>query len=423
MDKAGVLSFLQSGVTPYHAVEALKEKLLASGFCELLEKKKWDLKSKKKYFVTRNDSSIIAFKTGAKDLPTGIRMVGAHTDSPCLKVRPLPELQRFNYLQLGVEIYGGVLLSTWFDRDLSLAGRVYYWTEEGELEKILLRWDRPLAVVPNLAIHLNRDANQNRSINPQLEVVPLLLQTADNKKWSFLQFLKEEIQRRKPQQKLREVLSFDLSFFDCQAPAWIGVEEQFLASARLDNLLSCYVGIEALIHSPDDGAALVICSDHEEVGSSSACGAGGPFLKDVLTRWIPEDEERMVVLQNSLLISADNAHGVHPNYPEKHDAKHAPLLNAGPVIKVNSSQRYATNDATAALWQKWCRELEVPHQTFVARSDMGCGSTIGPITATELGLPTIDIGMPTFAMHSVRELAGVEDMQILYKILLRSFSS
>ena len=219
------------------------------------------------------------------------------------------------------------------------------------------------------------------------------------------------------------ILDFELSFYDTQAPALIGLNQDFIASARLDNLLSCYAGLQALLASSGEDSAVLVCSDHEEVGSCSACGADGPFLEQVLARLLPGGEAMTRIIQNSLLISADNAHALHPNYPAKHDANHGPKLNAGPVIKINSNQRYASTSETAGFFRHLCLANEVPVQSFVTRSDMGCGSTIGPITASRLGVRTVDIGLPTFAMHSIRELAGSQDLAHLVKVLTAFYNS
>jgi aspartyl aminopeptidase len=221
---------------------------------------------------------------------------------------------------------------------------------------------------------------------------------------------------------IEAVLDFELSLYDCQPPALIGLNQEFIAAARLDNLLSCFIGLKALLDSSDDQPKLLICNDHEEVGSTSACGADGPFLKSVLERICPEPEAMARCIDQSWLISADNAHGIHPNYADKHDANHGPLLNQGPVIKTNASQRYATSSETAGLFRLLCGQTGVPLQSFVVRSDMACGSTIGPLTAANIGVRTLDIGVPTFAMHSIRELAGARDSEYLYQALKAFFT-
>ncbi len=408
--------FLATSPTPFHATASMAGILQQAGFIRLDERDTWQLAAGGKYFVTRNDSSIIAFSLGSKPAAGhGLRLIGAHTDSPCLKVKPNPELSRHGYWQLGVEVYGGVLLSPWFDRDLSLAGRVSY-QQDGQLDSCLIDFGAPVAIIPSLAIHLNREANKGWEINRQTELPPILAQLSGGEEKDFRALLAMQLQSRYGIVNAR-VLDYELCFYDTQPAAQIGLEQEFIAAARLDNLLSCYAGLQALLHAGNEHSCVLVCTDHEEVGSASACGADGPFLEQVLRRLIPGDEELTRAIQRSLLISADNAHGIHPNYADKHDGNHGPLLNQGPVIKVNSNQRYATSSETAAQFRQLCQQAGVPVQSFVTRSDMGCGSTIGPITASRLGVPTIDIGVPTFAMHSIRELAGSQDLDYLVRVL------
>ncbi|MBV1914068.1 MAG: M18 family aminopeptidase [Pseudomonadales bacterium] len=423
----GLLEFLRASPTPFHAVAEMVDRLKQAGFVQLYEGDSWQLQAKQGYLVTRNDSSIIAFTTGEESpVEQGIRMVGAHTDSPCLKVKPKPELHKKGYFQLGVEVYGGVLLNPWFDRDLSLAGRVTGLDANGELIHRLIDFKKPIAVIPSLAIHLDRDANDKRTINKQTDIPPILLQTGGDQKIEFREFLldflkSEEDQTNEP--AIQSVLDYELCFYDTQPPALVGYNEEFIASARLDNLLSCYLGLKGLIDSDRSQCSLLVCNDHEEVGSVSASGAQGPFLKSVLERICGNAETLSRTLHHSTMISADNAHGVHPNFQAKHDENHGPLLNQGPVIKINANQRYATNSETSALFRQICNAIDVPVQAFVTRTDMGCGSTIGPITAAELGVKTLDVGVPTFAMHSIRELAGSEDTYNLYRVAKKFYGT
>jgi len=421
----GLLDFLRTSPTPFHATQNIAGRLLEAGFIPLYEGDIWQLEPGNRYLVTRNDSSIIAFVYGQSPLlESGIRMLGAHTDSPCLKVKPRAELNRRGYFQLGVEVYGGALLAPWYDRDLSMAGRVTYRDQADQIASALVDFERPVAVVPSLAIHLDREANNARSINAQKDIVPLLLQlpTEDAVLPDFRGLLHAELLRQQPQLAIKQVLDYEISLYDTQPPALIGLEQDFVAGARIDNLLSCFIGLQALLEADEQVSSLLICTDHEEVGSASCCGAKGPMLKQFLERLIPEGETRVRVIERSLMVSADNAHGIHPNFMEKHDENHGPLLNRGPVIKVNANQRYATTSETSAFFRLLCERAEVPVQAFVARTDMGCGSTIGPIVASEVGIKTIDVGAPTFAMHSVRELAGTRDGWYLYKAVVELFT-
>ena len=418
----GLLDFLKRSPSPFHATQSMAEALQDAGYQALDERETWQLKPQGRYYVTRNDSSIIAIKRGQHDpVQHGIRMVGAHTDSPCLKVKPQPELARHGYWQLGVEVYGGVLLSPWFDRDLSLAGRVTF-KHNGQLQSRLINFQQAIASIPSLAIHLNREANSGWAINAQTELPPILAQLQGETKKDFRALLAEQLQREHAI-SAADVLDYELCFYDSQPAALVGLNQDFIASARLDNLLSCYAGLQGLLNSNDQHTQVLVCTDHEEVGSNSACGADGPFLEQVLRRMLNTEEDFVRCIQHSLLISADNAHGIHPNYADKHDANHGPLLNHGPVIKVNANQRYATSSETSSFFKLLCQQAEIPVQSFVTRSDLGCGSTIGPITASQLGVQTIDIGVPTFAMHSIRELAGSKDLSYLVRALQAFYNS
>lgn len=415
-------AFIEASPTPFHATDNLRSRLLVAGFVELDERDDWSLTEGGRYLVTRNGSSLIAFCMGAADtLQDGLRLVGAHTDSPCLRVKPQPEVVQQGLWQLGVEIYGGALFAPWFDRDLSLAGRVTFRSTSGELESRLVDFKRPIAVIPSLAIHLNRGVNDGQKINPQTDMPPVLAMATEPQP-DLRALLGQQIASQYPDVQVERVLDFELSLYDTQPPAVIGLHGDFLASARLDNLLSCHAGLVALLRA-GSLPAMLVCTDHEEVGSSSHCGADGPFLEDVLLRLLPDPVDRTRVIQRSMMISADNAHAVHPNFADRHDGNHGPQLNGGPVIKINSNQRYATNSETAGFFRHLCEKAQVPVQSFVVRSDMGCGSTIGPITASRLGIRTVDIGVPTFGMHSIRELAGSRDAAYLITVLERFFTT
>ena len=412
----GLKAFLAKAVTPFHAVKAIQNRLDAAGFVAL--ETNTVVEPGGSYYRIANGSSIVAVRVGHNDLASeGIALAGAHTDSPTLMVKPKPEKTRQGYAQLGVEVYGGVLLNPWFDRDLSLAGRVSY--RVGNVVKsALVNFEHPVAVIPSLAIHLDREVNQRRSINPQTDILPILGQNIDD--WSIraqLQVLIEADGGR-----VEEVLDYELCFYDAQQASVIGLDHSLFAAARLDNLLSCYVGIEALLAADGDTTALMVCNDHEEVGSLSAAGANGPLLTRVLQQLEPDPARYRAMIGASFMISCDNAHGIHPNFADRHDDNHGPLLNAGPVIKINSNQRYATNSLTAGYFRTLAQQCDVPVQSFVVRTDMGCGSTIGPITAGETGIQTLDVGVPTFAMHSIRELAGCADIGYLQTVLTHYFS-
>jgi aspartyl aminopeptidase len=417
--------FLDASPTPFHAVNEMSRLLHESGFSELSESDDWALAKGGKYFITRNGSSLIAFIVGSVPLKrSGIKMAGAHTDSPCLMVKPQPEITRQGFIQLGVEVYGGALLHPWFDRDLSMAGRVVYEDKGKTLKQTLVDFKRPIAIIPSLAIHLDRDANKGHSVNAQSDIVPILLHTdtghkSSEKYFDFRTLLKDEFLSSDD-----KVLDYEICLYDSQPTAFVGLKNDFIASARLDNLLSCYVATQSMIHCNTAQTCLMVCNDHEEVGSVSACGADGPFLETITARLCAASDPQSSmsqIISKSLMISCDNAHAIHPNFPQKHDSEHMPKLNGGPVIKVNVKQRYATNSLTSSRFKQICNDVGVPIQSFVSRNDMGCGSTIGPIASARLGVPSLDVGIPQFAMHSCREIAGVDDPLRLSTVLVSFF--
>ena len=415
--------FIGSSPTAFHAVSSAAELLKKNGFQKLDEKDAWQDPPAGKYFVLRNDSSLIGCIR--RDEVKSVKMVGAHTDSPCLKVKPDPIIKNWNCLQLGVEIYGGALLRPWFDRELSLAGRVL-WHEAGstEFRSSLIDFKRPIAIIPNLAIHLNREADKMQEVDRQTDMVPLLALTEEEEP-DFSRIIEEQLRRQYSLPERIIISDHELFFYDAAPPALIGLDDQFITGARLDNLVSCFAALQALLSADTAGTdqnCMIILNDHEEVGSTSAAGARGSFLRDILERLFPDPGKRQAVLRGSLLISADNAHALHPNFSDKHDPQHQPLMSKGPVIKTNANQRYATNAETAARFRLLCQEAEVPVQEFVVRNDMGCGSTIGPLTAAKIGVDTVDVGVPSLAMHSVRETAACKDCHDLYQVLRTFFS-
>jgi len=420
----GLMAFLDESPSPFHAVTAMQRTLQEHGFNDLDPNAPWTIGDRDKALVLRNGSSLIAFRMGSASLiESGVRMIGAHTDSPCLRIKPTPDVRRSGFHQLGVEIYGGVLLAPWFDRDLSIAGRVTCSGTNGQRLSLLIDFKKPIVTIPSLAIHLNRDIHKNRTINPQQELVPILCDLADQSEAGFRELLLDQIHQEHPEANVQAVTDYELSCYDTQGAQQVGLQGDFLASARLDNLLSCYTGLRSLLDTQGAHTVLLVCNDHEEVGSASAAGAQGPFLHTVLERLCGDNETMARVLARSLLISADNAHALHPNYEAKHDPQHQPRLNGGPVIKFNANQRYATNSETASIFRGVCARADVPVQSMAMRSDMACGSTIGPITSTVLGVDTVDVGAPQLGMHSIRETTGWHDPALLYRALKEFFES
>ena len=420
----GLMAFLDESPSPFHAVTAMQRTLQEHGFNDLDPNAPWTIGDRDKALVLRNGSSLIAVRMGSASLiESGVRMIGAHTDSPCLRIKPTPDVRRSGFHQLGVEIYGGVLLAPWFDRDLSIAGRVTCSGTNGQRLSLLIDFKKPIVTIPSLAIHLNRDIHKNRTINPQQELVPILCDLTDQSEAGFRELLLDQIHQEHPEANVQAVTDYELSCYDTQGAQQVGLQGDFLASARLDNLLSCYTGLRSLLDTQGEQTVLLVCNDHEEVGSASAAGAQGPFLHTVLERLCGDNETMARVLARSLLISADNAHALHPNYEAKHDPQHRPRLNGGPVIKFNANQRYATNSETASIFRGVCARADVPVQSMAMRSDMACGSTIGPITSTVLGVDTVDVGAPQLGMHSIRETTGWHDPALLYRALKEFFES
>jgi len=421
--------FLHTSPTPFHAVANTAEALREKGFTQLLETEAWHLEKTSGYFVIRNNSALIAFYTGdLKPWKTGIKLCGAHTDSPCLKVKPIPELQKATMTRLGVEVYGGALLNTWFDRGLNLAGRLVLRCH-GENNKTyltsgLINLDAPVGIIPSLPIHLDREANSKKNINAQVDLPPLVLTGDFSKPGAFNEAL---IAAGKhipdPGHEILEIMGFDLFFSDAQPPFYSGLNKEIISAPRLDNLLSCHAAGESLVLARGATPCLTLLADHEEVGSETPAGARGSFLPDTLSRIVPDTENRLRTYARSFMISLDNAHALHPAHAERYDSNHACLLNQGPVLKLNAAMRYASDSVSASLFQQLCHEANVPMQPFVMRSDMPCGSTIGPSISSATGIKTVDVGAPTMAMHSIRELTGNTDPHSLFKVLKQWFST
>lgn len=420
----GMMAFIAAAPTPFHAVQQSAAMLQAEGFSELDEKAKWVLEPGGRYYVIRNGASIIAFVQGdAAVSEHGFAILGAHTDSPNLRVKPKPEYTKAGYHQLGVEIYGGVLLASWTDRDLGIAGRVIAENHDG-VSSHLLKVDRCVARVPQLAIHLNREVNEKGlHLDRQLHMPPVIgLESGPH----FIDWVAAELGLETSEQ----ILSYELMFHVLEAPAFGGLNNEFIMAPRLDNLAMSHAAIAALLKTCGETqkkTRMVCLWDHEEVGSSSLQGAGGSFLEDVVDRIVSFDPNATQSLARakaqSAMISADMAHAVHPNYADRHDAEHLPHINQGPVIKINSNARYATDSESSALFETLCREVQVPVQKFVMRSDLGCGSTIGPIVSTRSGIKTVDVGNPMLSMHSSREMCGTEDHEYMIRVMIQFFSS
>jgi aspartyl aminopeptidase len=420
-----LLDFIDASPSPWHAVTTCASRLQAGGFVRLDETERWQLTAGGRYYVIRGGSSIIAFIVGSQPAAEcGLRLIGAHTDSPGLRLKPKPAEDAAGMVRLGVEVYGGPILATFADRDLSLAGRVNIRTPGGFASR-LVRFAEPLLRLPNLAIHMNREVNENGlKFNKQTEL-PLLLGVGRDGE-------KAEARFRQPIADhlgvaADDLLTWELNAYDTQKGAIWGVDREFVANSQLDNLASCHAALSALL-ATDQPAATCLCAffDHEEVGSESAVGAGGSFVADVIGRLASgaglDSEDQRRLLARSFFISADMAHAWHPNFPAVYEPCHHALVNAGPVIKSNANQRYSTSADTAARFMAICDKAGVPCQQYAHRTDLGCGSTIGPIVASRLGIPSVDVGSPMWAMHSIRESAGVLDHGYMIAALTTAFA-
>lgn len=402
-----LFTWIDSSPTPFHVVSTAARVLNQAGFVahgglssEL---------SPRGYLV--RDGAIIAWSFGRHDAP--LRIVGAHTDSPNLRIQPYPDIQNGGWAQLGVEIYGGVLLNSWLDRDLGLAGRVIDTAGDSTLFAV----DTALARVPQLAIHLDREINdKGLSLDRHQHTVPVWGVKAP----VFTEWLSDV-------SGVQDVAAFDAHLFDVQKASVLGVDSSLIASARLDNQLSCWAAIEALVSSDSSYACIAVLNDHEEVGSESATGAAGPLLEQLLavidSQFGLSPGEVHDKRAASWCLSADNAHAVHPNYRERHESRHSPLPNLGVALKLNGNQRYATSARGAAHLRTVADANSVPLQTFVSRNNMPCGSTIGPITATRLGIDAIDVGVPQLSMHSAREMCGALDPEHLLSLVSAFYRS
>jgi aspartyl aminopeptidase len=419
-----LFSFLSSSPTAFHAVTAIETFLHEQKFERLQENETWHLRKGRSYFTTRENGAVIAFTLGEdEEIGQGFRIVAAHTDSPCLQIKPQADIKTGTYHQLGVEVYGGSLLHPWFDRDLCLAGRVCCEMTDENIEVLLIDFNRPLLTIPSIAIHLNREANKDTGINQQKHLPPIIAQSINLQLPGFSELLLEQTKAEHPEASIKEILAFDMFCYDFQRPAYLGINKEFISSARLDNLVSCHAGMKAIANSDRRKNSLLFCANHEENGSTSTTGANGSFIDSVIERIIPDPESKSIALSNSFLISADNAHATHPNFIDKMDPAHEIHLNKGPVIKLNANQRYATSSLSASVYKLICREEKIIPQEFVMRSDMLCGSTIGPMTAARLGVRTLDVGVPSLGMHSIRELTGSSDPFLLYRSIVHFLNS
>ena len=413
--------FLDKSTSPYHAVHEVRELLDAAGFLELEER---DSKNSKGNHYIINDGSLIAWITPDQiSSHNSFSIAAGHTDSPNLRLKPVLKGEQFGLKQFGIEVYGGSLLNTWLDRDLGISGRIVT-SKDGALTERLIKVDKALCRIPQLAIHLDRNVNEKGlTLNPHDHLRPIWSDTG-SKFGTFSDFITKDFV-----EKNARLESWDLMLHDIQPAQELGMEKQWISSGRIDNLVTCHAAVSALIMAKEttlfNQIPMICLFNHEEVGSVSSTGAASNFLPSVIDQ-ICQDltlHEKHILLRKSKLVSADGAHATHPNYPDRHDLDHKVQLNGGIAIKRNSNERYATTAKGQAFAQSLCREIDVPFQIFSNRSDMSCGSTIGPVASARLGIETIDMGVPQLAMHSSREICGLQDVKYLERFLVAFFTS
>lgn len=417
-----LIDFIYDSPTAFHAVASIKKVLDYNGFKELKEEDSWKISKHGRYYCVKNDSAITAFICGSKDMTEGgFKIIGCHTDSPTFRIKPCPEiLSEGAYVKLNTEVYGGAILNTWFDRPLSIAGRIVLKSSNPFEPKIrFINIKKPVLVIPNLSIHMNRDVNSGVEIDAQKDTLPLISMVNEGleKNDYLMNLLCGELGTSK-----EEIIDFDLFLYEFEKGSIVGINSEFISSSRLDDLAMVHAGLKALLSvgAPED-TNILVCFDNEEVGSRTRQGAASPMLASLIERLISvtggSKEDYFRALSKSFIISADLAHAVHPNYAEKADPVNRPLINKGPVIKISANQSYTSDSVSSSVYSELCKRAGVPVQKFVNRSDLKGGSTIGPISSTHLDIRSVDIGTPILAMHSIRELGGVSD----HLYVLKSF--
>ncbi|WP_022748715.1 M18 family aminopeptidase [Lachnobacterium bovis] len=421
-----LFSMVKMGVSPFGVIEESRKRLEKAGFCELSYGANWKLEKGKKYFVDHHGSTIFAFTVGKNfDKNQMIRMAAAHTDYPCFRIKPNPDFNKEGYGQINTESYGGLIINTWLDRPLSVAGKIALRSDNVFEPKIVnYRATKPILTIPNLAIHMNRDVNKGVELNKQIDTMPIvdLLSEEQRETKYFMEFLAEELKV-----DVEDILDFELSVFATEEPCFVGVKDTMISSPRLDNLTSASALLSAIINNDrKEGINLIALFDHEEIGSSTKQGAGSIMLHDMLRRILSNldlnEEEIQADMYKAMMLSVDVAHGLHPNKAEKMDITNHPVLGKGFCIKEACSQSYATDAKAIAIVQQICEKNKIPYQRFVNRSDVRGGGTLGSIASTLLPIKVVDIGVPLLAMHSVRELMGTKDQEALYEFILAFFT-
>ncbi len=421
-----MINFIYESPTAFHTTENVKKSLEKAGYEKILEKDKWDLKTGGKYFVTKHDSSVIAFEVGEDIKTNGFQLIGAHTDAPSFKIKGETSIiDSNNYIKLNTEVYGGPILNTWFDRPLSIAGKVFLKGSDplNPIEKIV-NINKPIVLIPNLAIHMNREVNDGMKYDPAKNTLPIIgiVEEKLEKDDYILNILKDELKINK-----EDILEFELFLYGYEKGMLVGLNEEFVLSSRLDDVSMVYSGLKSLLESGKSKATKVlVCFDHEEIGSMTAEGANSNLLGNILERIVigtgDKDTESLYrALSNSLMLSADLAHAHHPNFPEKTDITLKPLMGKGLIIKHSAGRKYATNGYIASVMKSLCNENKIESQPYVNKSNIRGGSTIGPAIQSKLNIPVVDIGTAVFGMHSIMETGSVKDFEQLQLLFTKFY--
>ncbi len=424
---SSLLRFLDNSPCNFFAVDTIRRELENNGFSELNLSDRWVLKKGGKYYTTKNDSAIFAFTIGEKAMEElGVKIITAHSDSPCFRVKPNPIIKSENgIIKLNTEVYGGPILYTWFDRPLSVAGRAILKGADA-LHPVtkLLRINRPILVIPHLAIHFNRAVNEGNPLSKQKDMLPILAKVNDTaeKDNLLLNLIAKELNV-----EIQDILDFDLMLYDCEKATFVGLNNEFISSGRIDDLSMAHAAITAVIEGTDtDTTKVAAIFDNEETGSGTKQGAASPVLANILHRineaFGGSDSDFYRAISKSFMVSADNAHAFHPNYSEKYDPTNHPFLGGGPVIKINANCKYMTDAHSAAIFRSLCEEAGSPYQYFVNHSDVAGGSTLGNILTSQIDIEGVDVGNPILAMHSVRETGSAEDHNNMVKTFVHFFS-
>lgn len=413
-----LIEFLHEGATAYQAVDIIKEELEEKGYKELDPATAWSLKEGDKVFFTKNGSAIFALAIGQGGFKEGFRLVGSHSDSPSFRVKPNSIMKSEGFIKLNTEVYGGPILNTWFDRPLSVAGRVALKSDEVMNPRLVnVNMARPILYIANPAIHMNRDVNKGQELNRQTQVLPILCLEENAKDVEgdlFLELLAKECDCQ-----VADILDYEVYLYETAKGELVGLNEEFISSKRMDNLAMAHASLRAMTETEGSGIRVMAVYDNEEIGSRTKQGAGSSALVNLMERIVyalgGSRQDYLESLEKSFMISADLAHAVHPNFPEYGDPTNRPRINQGPTIKIAANQSYTSDAHSTAVFKNLCEKAGVPCQLFVNRSDKSGGSTIGPISSGYLPIASVDVGNPILGMHSIRELGGVEDHYFIYQ--------